>query len=84
MVQVQWDSVHLSATPKDFLGVIQISSVFLVFLQHMPVNDSIPSYSDLTWHPIEMLELNHFTEAIIMYSLHSSFLRNVKYLGYAK
>lgn len=40
----------------------------------MSVNDGVPSYSELTWHPIEMLQLNHFTESIIMYSLYSSFV----------
>jgi hypothetical protein len=37
----------------------------------MSANDGIPVYNELTWHQIEMLDLKHFKESIVLYGLHS-------------
>lgn len=40
----------------------------------MLANDA---YNELTWSPIEMLELKHFKEAVLLYGLHSSFVKEM-------
>jgi hypothetical protein len=48
--------VHPSIPPEDLLEPTQAPKAFPVFVQHMPGNDGIPAYNELTWQPIEMLE----------------------------
>lgn len=43
----------------------------------MPAEDGGHAYNELTWCPIEMLVLKHFKEAVDLYSLHSSFLKEM-------
>jgi hypothetical protein len=46
-------------------------------VQHKPTNDAGSAYNELTWHPTEMLELKHFKEAMVLYSLHSPLLKEM-------
>lgn len=43
----------------------------------MPANNVDYAYNELTWCPIEMLDLKHFKEAIISYGLHSLFVKQM-------
>lgn len=74
MTQVKWDSVCWSVPPEDLRGITHASSAFPVFAQHMPANDA---YNEMTWHPIEMLDLAHLKEAIVLYGLHSPFVKEM-------
>ena len=55
------------------LGPTQATSAFPVFVQHMPAAAVIPVCKELTQVPIEMLDLKHFKESVVLFGLHSSF-----------
>ena len=59
------------------LGLIQALPVFLDFVKHMPAHDDIPAYDGLAWHPLEILDLMHFKESIMLYGLHSPFVKEM-------
>lgn len=63
--QVQRVNVQQSAPPKDLLRATPAPSTFPVFVYHIPDNNGGHTYNELTWHPIEMLDLMHFKEAIV-------------------
>lgn len=50
---------------------------FPVFVHHKPANDGGPAYNELAWHSTEMLDLKHFKEAMVLYSLHSPLLKEM-------
>ena len=78
MIQVEPDSVHLSTPPpEDLLEPIQASSAFPVFVQHMPDNDGGTTYNELTLSLIEMLNLKYFKESIVLYGLHSPYVKEM-------
>lgn len=52
-------------------------SAFPVFVQYMPANYGGQDYNELTWHMVKMVDLKHFKEAIILYNLHSPFLKEM-------
>jgi hypothetical protein len=41
----------------------------------MSANDDTPPYNELTLCPIEMLALKHFKESMVLYGLHSPFVK---------
>ena len=43
----------------------------------MPANNSGHAYNELIWHPIKMLDLKHLKEAIMLYGLHSPFVKEI-------
>ena len=43
----------------------------------MPANNSGHAYNELIWHPIKMLDLKHLKEAIMLYGLHSPFVKEM-------
>ena len=52
-------------------GVRRAPSVFPLFIQHMPVKHTVSygikqGYAEIGWHPIEMIDLRWFKEAVIM------------------
>lgn len=67
----------MSAPPEDFLGTTQAPLASPVFMQHISDNDGIPVFNKLTWNPIEMLDVKHFNEAIILYGFHSPFVKEM-------
>ena len=42
---------------------------------HMPANNGGHVYNELTWRPIEMLDLKYFKEPVVLYGLHSPFVK---------
>lgn len=58
------------------LGPTQATSAFPVFMQHMPPTDGGFTY-ELTLSLIEMLGLKYFEEAIVLYGLHSPFVKEM-------
>lgn len=46
-------------------------------MQQMPANDSGHTSNKLTGCLIEMLDLKHFKDAIVLYFLHSPFMREM-------
>jgi hypothetical protein len=73
--QEQWVSVQPSALIEDLLEATQASSSFLVFVQDMPAKVGGHVYNDVTWHLLEMLDLKHFKEAIVLFDLYCPFTR---------
>jgi hypothetical protein len=43
----------------------------------MPANDGGQAYNELTWRPIQILDLKHFKEAMVLHDLHSSFVKEM-------
>lgn len=77
MIQVQPDRIQQNAPPKDMLGLTQASSFFPVFVHHMPANDGAPAYNELSWHPVEIVDLKHFKETVLLYGLYSPFAKEM-------
>lgn len=59
------------------LGSTQASLAFLVFVQHKPANDGGHDSNEVIWHLVEMLYLRNFKEAVLLYSLHSPFVKEM-------
>jgi hypothetical protein len=74
-VKVQCVNVQPRTAPEDLLGATLAPSAFPVFVQHMPANDGGHDSNELIWHLLEMLYLKHFKEAIVLYGLHSPFVK---------
>lgn len=45
--------------------------VFPVIVQHMPANGADHDFDEIAWHPIEMIGLRRFKEAIVSYGIHA-------------
>ena len=46
-------------------------------MQHTPAYNSDHAYNELTLCPIEMLDLKHFKIAVVLYGLHSPFVKEM-------
>jgi hypothetical protein len=55
----------------------QATSAFCVFVQHIPATYGGLAYNVLTLLPIEMIDLKHCKEPIVLYSLHFPFLKEM-------
>lgn len=62
----------MSTLQKNLLWV---PSTLPGFVQHMSALSGGQAYNELTSHPIEKVDLKHLKEAIVLYDLHSLFLK---------
>lgn len=67
------EMVNLEPTVLPEEGAVLTKSpwVFPVIVQHMPANDTDHDFDEIAWHPIEMIGLRRFKEAIVSYGIHA-------------
>jgi hypothetical protein len=58
-------------------GVTKSLSSFPVIMQHMPANRVKQSYVKIGWHPVELINLRHFKEAMVSYGMPSSYMKQI-------
>lgn len=68
---------QLSAAPEASLGPTQAPSTSPALVQRKPTNDGIPACNELTWHPIEILDLKHLKEAVVLHGFNSPFVKKL-------
>ena len=77
LVWVQADNIHPSVLAEDLFRLTQITSAFPFIVHYIHDKDGDPTYKELTWDPIEMLNLKHFNEFMVLYVLHSPFVKEM-------
>jgi len=71
-VQGQWANVQSSALPV----CLELPGTFSLPRLCAPYAAKDGGH-ELIWHPIEMLDLKHFKEVILLYGLHSAFVKEM-------
>ena len=69
--------MELPELEKRHPGVSRSPSAFTVVIHHMPANSVEQSYDEVGSHPIKMINIRHFKEAIISYEMHSPYVKQI-------
>lgn len=70
-------NIQRSIPWKDLPITAQASLAFSFFAEHMSDYNGHHAYNELTWCPIEMIDLKHFKVVVVLYSLHSPFINEI-------
>lgn len=55
----------------------KITLSFPVVIQHMPANSVDKGYAEIRWHPIEMIHLRRFKEAMVSYRMYMPYWKHI-------